>query len=120
MFKDIKKFFADFINDLRQKRVFRYAPLIAVPCLLAILIPTILAVWHVYFKEDTLFDAHDVSVALYNDENKIIASETVTESYVEGSFLVNLLTSLNSGQELNAIPDNIPTQAPIESKSGLA
>ena len=110
LFKDIKKFFADFINDLRQKRAFRYAPLIAVPCLLAILIPTILAVWHVYFKEDTLFDAHDVSVTLYNDENKIIASETVTESYVEGSFLVNLLTSLNSGKELNAIPDNIASE----------
>ena len=31
MFKDIKKFFSDFISNLRQKRAFRYAPLIAIP-----------------------------------------------------------------------------------------
>ena len=70
MFKDIKKFFSDFINNLRQKRAFRYAPLIAIPCLIAILIPTILAVWHVYFKDDKLFDAHDVTATLYNNDNK--------------------------------------------------
>ena len=110
LFKDIKKFFADFINNMRQKRSFRYAPLIAIPCLLAILIPTILAVWHVYFKEDKLFDAHDVSVTLYNKENKILANETVTESQVEGSFLVNLLTSLNAGNELSTIPNNTSSE----------
>ena len=77
MFKDIKKFFSDFINNLRQKRAFRYSPLIAIPCLIAILIPTILAVWHVYFKDDKLFDAHDVTVTLYNNDNKINMKEHI-------------------------------------------
>ena len=107
LFKDIKKFFADFINNLRQKRAFRYAPLIAIPCLLAILIPTILAVWHVYFKDEKLFDAHDVTATLYNKENKVIATETVTESYIEGSFLINMLTSLSTGKELSTPPENV-------------
>lgn len=106
MFKDIKKFFSDFINNLRQKRAFRYAPLIAIPCLIAILIPTILAVWHVYFKDDKLFDAHDVTVTLYNNDNKIIATETVIESYAKDSFLINTLTSLNSGNALASRPEN--------------
>ena len=106
MFKDIKKFFSDFINNLRQKRAFRYAPLIAIPCLIAILIPTILAVWHVYFKDDKLFDAHDVTATLYNNDNKIIATETVIESYVKDSFLINTLTSLNSGNALASRPEN--------------
>ena len=110
MFKDIKKFFSDFISNLRQKRAFRYAPLIAIPCLLAILIPTILAVWHVYFKDEKLFDAHDVTATLYNNENKVISTETVTESYVEGSFLINMLTSLSTGKELSLPPENIASE----------
>ena len=105
MFKDLKKFFADFINNLRKRRTFKYVPFIAIPCLLAILIPTIFAVWHVYFKDETLFDAHDVSVTLYNNEGKLIATETVIESYTDSSPLTSVFYALNSGKSFDTQPE---------------
>lgn len=111
MFKDIKKFFTDFINGMRGKRGFKYAPFIAIPCLLAILLPTIFAVWHVYLKDDQLFDAHDVSVTLYNNEGKMIASETVTETYVSTSPLTSIFYAMNSGKEFSTRPEDCIDEA---------
>jgi murein DD-endopeptidase MepM/ murein hydrolase activator NlpD len=105
LFKDIKRFFADFISRLRKSRSMKYAPLIAIPCLLAILIPTLFAVWHVYFNnEDTHSEVNNVSVTLYDADGLRIENDTVLETNMSDSAFVDIFRSINSETKLDQIP----------------
>lgn len=109
MFGDIKKFFADFIENIKNRKVTRFMPLIAAICLIAILIPTLVAVWHVYIREDdTLHSGSLVSVALYGESGALIAESSVDESNLEVSPLVDVFYNLYLYKApLEAIPEEI-------------
>ena len=95
VFKDIKKFFADLFNKFKEKKIAKFTPLIAIVCLLAILIPTLIAVWQVYFKEnDELAVSDEVSVVLYDGTGATIAESSVSESSLNVSPLVDVFYNL--------------------------
>jgi hypothetical protein len=83
----------------------KYAPLIAIPCLLAILIPTLFAVWHVYFNnEDTHSEVNNVSVTLYDADGLRIENDTVLETNISDSAFVDIFRSINSETKLFFLP----------------
>ena len=110
MFKDIKKFFADFIENIKSRKAARLMPIVAVVCLMAILIPTLIAVWQVYFREkDTLEAGNEVSVFLYDEKGAVLAEDAVEESNIEVSTLVDIFYNLYlSKTALATTPEGIP------------
>lgn len=107
MFKDIKNFFLDLFKNLKRKEIAKFTPVIAFVCLLAILIPTLIAIWQVYFKDNkelTLSD--EISVSLYDDEGVMLSESSVSESNLTVSPLVDIFYNLYVNKSpVNSLPD---------------
>ncbi len=112
MFKDIKNFFLDLFKTLKKKEVAKFAPIIAIVCLLAILIPTMIAIWQVYFKEtEKLAPSDDISIVLYDGDGDVISEGAASESNLAVSPLVDLFYNLY----LSKSPVESSVELPYES-----
>ena len=107
LFDDIKNFFLDLFENLKSKKLAKLTPIIAVLCLLAILIPTLIAVWQVYFKgNEELATSAEVSVVLYDADGAALAESSVAETNINVSPLVETFYNLYvSKTELESLPD---------------
>ena len=95
LFDDIKNFFLDLFENLKSKKLAKLTPIIAVLCLLAILIPTLIAVWQVYFKgNEELATSAEVSVVLYDADGAALAESSVAETNINVSPLVETFYNL--------------------------
>ena len=113
MFKDIKKFFSALFKNLKRTEMAKFTPVIAVICLLAILIPTLIAVWHVYFKEnEALASTNDVSVILYDGEDNILSESSAVESNLGISPLVDVFYNLYLSKVSLASAPELPYEQP--------
>lgn len=109
MFEDIKKFFADFVKSIKKRKRAWLMPLVAAVCLMAILIPTLVAVWHAYLREDEALQSSNViSVELFDGAGKLLAQSSVDESNLEVSPLVEVFYNLYlSKSALTSIPEDV-------------
>lgn len=97
MFKDIKKFFADFAKRIKNKSFTKRAPFLIVIAILIILIPTLFAVYQTYFNRDSeFFSADEISVALYDEQKNIISKDTISVSNISDSLLARMLYGIES------------------------
>lgn len=95
MFKDIKKFFSDFFKNSKNKSSFKYMPLIITAILVAILVPTIIAVCHTYFGEETVFfSGEDISISLYSKDGDKLAQDSISLTNIDDSHLARMLYEL--------------------------
>ncbi len=110
MFGDIRRFFDDFFKKIKNKKFSKILPFVAVICIVAVLIPSIVAIWHTYFKKADDFEAsRDISVSLWDiRSNSELASDTVNEENISDSAIVSLLYNMNSQEELSAPLDGAP------------
>ena len=112
VFKDIKIFFSELFRSLKKKRIAKFTPIIAIVCLLAILIPTLIAIWQVYFKEaEKLAPSDDITVVLYDGEGSVLSKGSASESNLSVSPLVDLFYNLY----LNKSPVDTSPELPYES-----
>ena len=113
LFKDIKSFFADLFKRLKNKQIAKATPIIAIICLLAILIPTLIAIWQVYFKEnDDLASSDDISVMLYDGSGTLIAESSVSENSLNVSPLVDVFYNLFLSKTLPEIAPELSERKP--------
>ncbi len=110
MFADIKRYIKDLLFKIKSKGFSKKLPFIAILCLVAILIPSIVAIWSVYFKKDAEFvSSSDITVSFWDAiDNKELANDTVNEENVSDSPVVSLFYNLNSGMKLTAPPPTSP------------
>lgn len=119
MFKDVKKFFVDFVNRFKSAKFKKLAPIIVIFCVLIILIPTFIAIWDVYFKNDDIFpDSKNITVTLCDAEGNIIATDTVSESNIGDSRLINIFYAMNAGIKTAAPSDTVKENYSFSLKSG--
>lgn len=97
MFKDIKKFFSDFFKKMKNSSSAKYLPLIVTAALLAILVPSIIAVCHTYFGEDVgFFSSEDISVSLYSSDGDLLARDSISLTNIDDSYLARMLYELKA------------------------
>lgn len=110
MFADIKRYINDLLFKIKNKGFSKKLPFIAVLCLVAILIPSMVAIWNVYLKKDAGFVASsNITVSFWDTiDDKELAVDTVNEENISDSPVVSLFYSMNSGKKLSAAPQNAP------------
>ena len=110
MFKDIKRFLADLFTRLRQKRFSKKRLIIISVCITVALIPTIIAIWNVYFKEDTNFvSSQDVSVIfvdIINDQE--LVNDSINEKNLSDSSDIDMLYNIVTKESPDSRPENAP------------
>jgi hypothetical protein len=113
VFKDIKIFFSELFKGLKKKRIAKFTPIIAVACLLAILIPTLIAIWQVYFKEaEKLTPSDGISVVLYDGEGDVLSKGSASESNLSVSPLVDLFYNLYLSKSPVESSPELPYESP--------
>jgi murein DD-endopeptidase MepM/ murein hydrolase activator NlpD len=113
VFKDIKKFFSDLFKGLKSKQIAKFTPIIAIVCLLAILIPTLIAVWQVYFKKDeALVGSDEVSVSLYDAKGALLSESSVAESNLNVSPLVDVFYNLYLSKAITEVAPDLTDKKP--------
>ena len=109
MFDRFSEFFQNLKARLSSKQK-KHSPFVILICVLIIIVPTFLAFFYAYFYDDSAFlSSSKVEVSLYDSENKLIASEKVTEADIEDSSLVRIFAGINSSKtpiELQELPDS--------------
>lgn len=110
MFADIKRYINDLLFKIKRKGFSKKLPFIAVLCLVAILIPSMVAIWNVYLKKDAGFVASsNITVSFWDAvDDKELARDTVNEENISDSPVVSLFYGINSGKKLSASPQNAP------------
>lgn len=74
------------------------------------MIPTILAIWNVYFKKDAEFvSSQNISVSFREaSSDKVLAEDTVGEENISDSAIVSLFFKLKSQRSISEPPTNAP------------
>lgn len=95
MFGDIKAFISSFIKKIKSKSFAKITPIIVAVCLVAILVPSMIAIWQVYFKEDEpLQSSNQILVVLYDADGQPISEAYADDSGLAASPLVDILYNL--------------------------
>ena len=99
----------DFFKNLKLKNAVKITPIIATVCLLIILIPTLLAVWQVYFKEnEALAESDEISVALYDGNGTLLSESSASETSLNVSPLVDIFYNLYlSKSPVESVPEQL-------------
>jgi hypothetical protein len=110
VFKDIKHFIKDFFTKARRKRSIKKLLIIASVFMILALIPTFMAVWNVYFKNNENFvSSQDVSVILVdiiNDQE--LVNDSINEKSLSDSPDIDMLYNINSHKAISAAPSGAP------------
>ena len=106
MFKDIKHFIRDFFAQAKRKRSIKKLLILTSILIVLALIPTFIAVWNVYFKNNENFvSSQDVSIILVdviNDQE--LVNDSINEKSLSDSPDIDMLYNINSKKALSAVP----------------
>lgn len=111
MLNDIKIFISAFIKKLKNKSFTKITPIIISVCLLAVLIPSIIALWQVYLKKDEPLQSNNqVFIYLYDRDGNLLSEDFADDSSLVSSPLVDILYNLYT----HKIPIEAPPVGAIE------
>ncbi len=112
MFSDIKCFFKDLISKIKKRHFSVKTPFIIILCIVLLLIPTLTAIWHVYFRSSGDFgSSSDITISFYDlKQNKELFSEEINEKNISDSHTADMFYNLRSENKLSSPPENAPKE----------
>lgn len=110
MFADIKQYIKDLLLKIKSKGLSKKLVIISTLCFLAILIPSMVAIWNVYLKKDAeAVESTNITVSFWDiTDDELLAEDTINEKNVSDSPVVNLFYNIKSKSSLSAPPENAP------------
>ncbi len=101
MFRDIINFFKG--KQEQKNNSQKRSPFIWIICIIAIIIPTLFAIFYAYFYEDTeKFSSAIASAELYDADGNILHSDEITQADIATSpFVYNLHNLVNSKKQVS-------------------
>ena len=108
MFKDVKTFLSSFLKKVKEHDLFKKYLGITLAAILAILIPIVIAVLYIQFKDEQIVETQvdEITVTMFDNDGHTITSDKAPSNELSESAFVDIVYNMVNAKTLTQKPED--------------